>query len=79
MTNATPTTTPTTRPAGTEGLFGYIGFFNGRRHELYAKSKLDALEQFITFFKPAKSKRHLVHCEVAERPDGTEVIHVATH
>lgn len=78
MSIATQAIPASTHPAGPEGLFGYVGFFNGRRHELYAKSKLDALEQFIAHFKPAKSKRHMVHCEVAERPDGSEVIHVAT-
>ncbi len=53
---------------------GYIAFFNGKQHELYADSLLDAKEKAIEHFKPAKSKRHLVSVVLAEK-NGQPVTH----
>lgn len=51
---------------------GYIGFFNGKRVELQADSLYEAKQQAIAHFKPAKSKAHMVHVELAEK-DGEQV------
>ena len=45
---------------------GYIGFFNSKQHDFYAETKLAALNLAIAHFKPAKSKRHLVHVSLCE-------------
>lgn len=71
----TTETTTTTRPAGTEGLCGYVGFFEGKRHEFYAASLFAAKQQAIAHFKPSKKKEHMVSVVLAEKPDGTEVVH----
>ena len=53
---------------------GYIAFFNGKRVEVYAGSLYQAQLKAIEIFKPAKSKRHMVHAHLAEK-DGVPVIH----
>lgn len=53
---------------------GYIFFFNGKQVEIHADSMLAAKEKAIAHFKPAKSKRHMVHGMIAEK-DGQPVIH----
>lgn len=69
------TTESTQRPAGTESLNGYIGFFEQKRHEFYASSLLDAKNQAVAHFKPSKKKAHLVSVHLAEKADGTPVVH----
>lgn len=64
-----------TRPPGTEGLCGYVGFFDGKHHDFYAASLYAAKQQAIAFFKPSKKKEHLVTVQLAERADGSEVVH----
>jgi hypothetical protein len=54
--------------------FGYIAFFGDRQHELYAHSALAAQDAAIVFFKPPKSKRHMVHVHLCEK-DGEQVVH----
>lgn len=71
------TTESTPRPPGTEGLNGYLGFFEQKRQGFYAKTQLEALEKAIAAFKPPKSKRHLVHVHLAELADGSKVVHTA--
>jgi hypothetical protein len=46
--------------------FGYIALFGSKRHELYAASSYAAQLAAIEFFKPSKSKRHLVSVHLAE-------------
>lgn len=70
-------TTQAPRPAGTEGLLGYIGFFEGKQQDIYASSLLDAKNKAIAHFKPSKKKAHMVSVVLAEKPDGTQVTHVA--
>jgi hypothetical protein len=55
---------------------GYVAFFEGRRHELHADSLFKAKEAAVAFFKPSKSKRHLVTVVLAE-VQGRQVTHTA--
>jgi hypothetical protein len=45
---------------------GYIGFFNGRRTEVYADTLYEAKTKAIAHFKPTKSKAHMVSVMLAE-------------
>jgi hypothetical protein len=58
-------------------LHGYIGFYNGKRHETHAEDLLEAKTKVITHFKVPRSKRPLVSVVLAE-VDGKPVTHVAT-
>jgi hypothetical protein len=60
-----------------DGDNGYVAFYNGRQADVYAKTALAAQQKAVEFFKPPKSKRHMVHVGLAERADGTQVVHVA--
>lgn len=63
-----------------EGDCGYICFsHNHVRFELYAKSLNQAAELARQHCKPPKSKRHLVSVHLAERADGSEVVHTAVN
>lgn len=55
---------------------GYKAFFNGKKTDVYAGSSYQALIKAIEFFKPAKSKKHLVHVHLCELA-GKEVVHIA--
>ena len=46
--------------------YGYIALYQGRRHELYAESLYAAKVAALEYFKPPKSKRHLVSVHLAE-------------
>lgn len=50
-------------------LNGYVFFFAGRRVELRAATKYEALLMAVAHFKPTKAKAHLVHGELAELGD----------
>ena len=63
--------------ASTDGKNGFIAFFNGKQAEVWADSAYQAQERAKDFFKPAKSKRHLVHVALAEL-NGQEVTHSTT-
>lgn len=54
--------------------FGYVCFYNGKRIELHAASLFAAQEEAVRRFNPPKSKRHMVHCHLAEK-DGQPVVH----
>ena len=56
---------------------GYVTFFEGKRHEVYAESLYQAVQKAREHFNPPKSKRHLVHAVLAEK-DGEQVTHIAT-
>lgn len=58
-------------------LYGYVALFNGRRAEIYAGSQYAAYLKAVTYFKPAKSKKHLVTVHLAELPNGSTVTHHA--
>jgi hypothetical protein len=60
-----------------DGRNGYMAFFNGKKAEVYADSSLQAQERAIAYFKPAKSKRHMVFVMIAES-NGQQVTHSTT-
>ena len=47
--------------------FGYLAFYNGKQFELFASSIAEAKELAIAWFKPPKSKQHMVHVYLAEK------------
>ena len=53
---------------------GYVCFYAGKRWECYASSMLDAKEKAVAYFKPPKSKPHMVSVVLAEK-DGKQVVH----
>lgn len=57
-------------------MHGYIGFYNGKRVEIYADSLYQAKLKALDHFKPPKSKVHMVSVVLAEK-DGEAVTHVA--
>ena len=57
---------------------GYVYFYQNKRIELYAASQLAAKEIAVAYFKPPKSKKHMVHGMVAEDASGNVIVHTAT-
>ncbi|MPR11943.1 hypothetical protein [Microvirga tunisiensis] len=55
---------------------GYKAFYNGRETDIHADTLLQAKEKAVAFFKPPKSKTHMVHVHLCEK-DGEQVTHVA--
>ena len=55
-------------------LYGYVAFYNGKRTEIYAESLFKAKELAIAFYRPPKSKQHMISVLLAEK-DGEPVIH----
>ena len=55
---------------------GYICFYNGKRWETHATSQYAAKLAAVAYFKPPKSKAHMVHAHLAE-VDGMPYVHVA--
>lgn len=58
-------------------MYGFVCFYNSKRIEVYAPSMYAAKLKAIEQFKAPKSKSHMVSVVLAERPDGSEVVHVA--
>lgn len=56
-------------------MFGYVCFYNGRRAEIYANSSYEAQQKAAAHFKLKEKQRYKVSVILAERPDGTEVVH----
>jgi hypothetical protein len=56
--------------------YGYVAFFGGKRHELYAESLWDAKQKAIAHFRPRKKQEHMVSVVLAE-VDGEPVTHIA--
>ncbi len=54
---------------------GYVAFFNGKRHELYAASLYEAKQAAVKHFEAPRSKEHTVSVMLAERADGSKVVH----
>ena len=57
------------------GDCGYIGFFNGQQFEVYAPTLLKAREQIVTLAGIPLSKLRQLNVVLAERADGTPVVH----
>ena len=55
---------------------GYVCFYENKRWETYSPSLADAKDKALAYFKPAKSKRHMVHCHLAEK-DGETITRIA--
>ena len=55
---------------------GYKGFYNGKETDIYATSLYEAKLKAVEFFKPPKSKQHMVHVHLCEL-NGKQVIHKA--
>jgi hypothetical protein len=53
---------------------GYICMFGSKRFEVYADNTYQAQQKAIEFFKPSKSKKHLVTVHLAEK-NGETVTH----
>jgi hypothetical protein len=64
----------------TAGKFGYCAFYsNGHTHmnaDVWADTLFQAKERAVAYFKPPKSKQHLVTVMLAEK-NGEPVVHVA--
>ena len=52
----------------------YVCFYAGKRWECYANSMFDAKGKAVTYFKPPKSKQHMVSAVLVEK-DGKQVEH----
>jgi IMP cyclohydrolase len=61
--------------AKTDGDYGYICLYNGKKCEVYAKDMSAAKDKAVAHFKVKPNKRHNVSVHLAERPDGTGVTH----
>jgi hypothetical protein len=55
-------------------LNGYKAFYNGKTTDIYAKSQWDAVLKAREFFKPPKSKAHMVSVVLCEL-NGETVTH----
>ena len=57
---------------------GYVAFgHDGRRTEIFASSSYEAHRKALDYFKPPKTKKHLVSVHLAQK-DGKDVINTAT-
>lgn len=54
---------------------GYVAMYNGKQTDIYAETLYAAKQKAIAHFKPKKSQQHMVIVMLAEKPDGTQVIH----
>lgn len=48
-------------------MYGYVCFYNQKRHELYATSLYAAKVEAVKFFKAPKSREHMVSVTLAEK------------
>ena len=46
-------------------MYPFIALFDGKRFELHADSLYAAKEKAVAYFKPPKSRRHMVHVHPA--------------
>lgn len=63
-------------PTEVKDTYGYIAFYNGKHFEVYADSLYDAKLKALNFFKPPRSKAHMVQVHLAEK-NGKAVVHTA--
>lgn len=45
---------------------GYKAFYNGKSVDVYAETSYAAQQKAVELFKPAKSKRHMVHVHLCK-------------
>jgi len=60
--------------APTDGNCGYMAFYNSKQAEVWADSSYQAQQRAVNYFKPPKSKKHLVHVQLCEK-NGEQVVH----
>ena len=65
-------------PENANNLNGYVCFFGQRRIEVRADTSRDAHQLAVQQFKVRPKQAHMVHVHLAERADGSEVIHTAS-
>lgn len=53
-------------------MYGYKCFYNGKTTEVHANNMFEAQFKAVAFFKPAKSKQHMVSVVLCEY-DGDQV------
>ena len=58
-----------------DGDHGYIAFVKGQRVEVYGDSLLAARKVVAEKFKIKPNKEYTINIMVAEKPDGTPVVH----
>lgn len=58
-----------------DALYGYVAFYNRKRIEIRAASLYAAKVEACKQFKVRKSQEHMVTVALAERPDGSTVVH----
>lgn len=56
---------------------GYVCFYGSKRIEVRAETLYAAQQAAVKELNPPKSKKHMVHCALAEK-GGEQVTHVAT-
>ena len=65
---------------GGPGQYGYIVFYQGKRAEIWTdKGAYAAQKEAAKLFKVPPKKEYLISVNLAERPDGSEVIHTAVN
>jgi hypothetical protein len=57
------------------GDSGFIGFVKGQRYEVYGPSLLAARTTLARHCKVKPKDEYKINIMVAERPDGSEVVH----
>lgn len=50
-----------------DGTCGYLAFFNGKQAEVWANGLYEAKQKAVAYFKPAKSKVHMVSVHLCEK------------
>lgn len=60
----------------TPNQFGYLCFYQAKKHAVFAKTSFEAYEKAIEHFKAPKSKQYLVSVHLAEK-NGQAVVHTA--
>lgn len=54
---------------------GYIGFYNGKRVVVMAKTQLEARDEVAKQLKVPPKKQHMISVVLCERADGSQVVH----
>jgi len=59
----------------TNGLNGYKAFYNDKETDIWANDLYEAKQKAIAYFKPKKSKEHMVSVHLCEKANGEQVEH----
>ena len=59
-----------------DGRWGFVAFYSGKQADVWADTLFQAKQLAVAFFKPPKSKTHMVSVVLAEK-NGKQVTHVA--